>query len=509
MATPVIRHALLISDNPATSEPRRVLTAMDGTVQVRLRPGSYTVESDRPQAFLGQAYQWTQIVEVAAGRDTTLELSSDNAEIVPLSVASSVGDAAASESSALTLLAKWQQSVVAIWSPTSRSTGFVVDDQGLIATSRGAVGRATAVEVQLGPALKVPAQLLAAASTRDVALLRVNPSAIERLVPIPLACPPASPALDDGLEIMAIGMPLRTSVDVVTGEVTALQPRAVETDLRLSFGGAGGPVFNGAGTMVGLTAAALDEDGQRSRDVSVIRMGVVCEAVAAARANVSGTPPDATRLPIEPAKPYPADALAVSSKSVPAAIDPPVVSSADFDIALITPPMVSNARQRADWTGGRPTRAPEAEARIGRLTDFGAWSDYFSELPAVLAVRVTPKMVEGFWKRFAREAARTQGAVLPPLKDFKANFLRMRASCGTTEVAAIHPFVLEHRLSEKDVIREGLYVFAPDALGPSCGGVTLSLYSEKVPEKADTITIDAKALERIWQDFAPFRGSGR
>ena len=36
---PVPRHALLISDNPATSSPRRVVTAPDGTADVRLRSG--------------------------------------------------------------------------------------------------------------------------------------------------------------------------------------------------------------------------------------------------------------------------------------------------------------------------------------------------------------------------------------------------------------------------------------------------------------------------------------
>ena len=38
-STPVPRHALLISDNPATSTPRLVVTGQDGTVAVRLRPG--------------------------------------------------------------------------------------------------------------------------------------------------------------------------------------------------------------------------------------------------------------------------------------------------------------------------------------------------------------------------------------------------------------------------------------------------------------------------------------
>src|SRR5262245_47132940 len=79
--TPVPRHALLISDNPATATPRRVVTGLDGTTDVRLRPGNYTIESDQPVAFRGKAYQWIQTLDVPAGRDTTLQLTADNAEV--------------------------------------------------------------------------------------------------------------------------------------------------------------------------------------------------------------------------------------------------------------------------------------------------------------------------------------------------------------------------------------------------------------------------------------------
>src|SRR5580765_2040923 len=79
--TPVPRHALLISDNPASAAPRRIVTALDGTADVRLRPGNYTVESDRPFTFQGKAYQWTKTIHVAAGREAVLELTADNAEI--------------------------------------------------------------------------------------------------------------------------------------------------------------------------------------------------------------------------------------------------------------------------------------------------------------------------------------------------------------------------------------------------------------------------------------------
>ena len=39
---PVPRHVLLVSDNPASAPPRRVLTALDGTVDIKLVPGTYT-----------------------------------------------------------------------------------------------------------------------------------------------------------------------------------------------------------------------------------------------------------------------------------------------------------------------------------------------------------------------------------------------------------------------------------------------------------------------------------
>src|SRR5689334_21724592 len=74
-ATPVPRHVLLVSDNPTSAPPRRVMTALDGTADVSLRPGNYTVESDRPIAFQGKSYEWTQTVDVAAGRTTVLELT--------------------------------------------------------------------------------------------------------------------------------------------------------------------------------------------------------------------------------------------------------------------------------------------------------------------------------------------------------------------------------------------------------------------------------------------------
>ena len=65
--------------------------------------------------------------------------------------------------------------------------------------------------------------------------------------------------------------------------------------------------------------------------------------------------------------------------------------------------------------------------------------------------------------------------------------MRLRASCGGEEITPIHLFVLEHALpgKDRDVIREGLHIFVlGDMVG--CAELTLSLFSEKAPDKADT-----------------------
>ena len=148
---PVPRHALLISENPTAAAPQRLVTAVDGTAELRLRPGNYTVESDRPLIFQGKAYEWAQTLDVAAGGDTLLELTADNAQVEAASAVSpaDVSADAREGTDSWALLVDWQKSVVAIWSPTRQGSGFLIDARGLIATNQRLVGRATSVEVQL------------------------------------------------------------------------------------------------------------------------------------------------------------------------------------------------------------------------------------------------------------------------------------------------------------------------------------------------------------------------
>ncbi len=396
------------------------------------------------------------------------------------------------ESDPAVLLRPWQHSMVALWTATSRAVGFAIDARGLIATSQRAVGNAETVEVQLTPSVKVAGRVLAADRARDVAIVWIDPKALASVTPVPLGCALPPRPLATGQDIFTIGSPLREPGGLRSGVVRRVEGRLIVSDFLLAEDGAGAPVFAADGVLVGITSREDHADeGRRNEPLAVVRIADACDVVAAAEKKMmAAAPPLATALPVEPVRPFPVDALTAAASRRAGSVAPYVTSSSVFDLAFITPVMISDARQSA----------------VPALQDFGNWSEYVAAAPPVLLIRVTPKLVEGFWTTVARGAAMTQGMAIPSIKHFKSGFSRMQAFCGASEVTPIHPFTLEHRVAERgDVIGEGLYVFDPGALGPQCGTVKLVLYSEKEPGKGQTRVIDPKVIEQVWQDFTPYR----
>jgi S1-C subfamily serine protease len=506
--TPAPRYALLVSDNPPSAAPRLITTALDGTVEVKLRPGNYTVESDKPLAFRGRRYVWTQMVDIAVGRETALDLTAANAEVTDVG-SSDAPSGAAPESDPGFLLQQWRNSVVGIWTANTHASGFLVDAKGLVVTNQRGIGAATSAEVQLTRERKVAARVLAADAERDVAILWLDPTAVAGVRPVPLECTPVGRPPEEGAELFTVGEPLRGGKDITSGLVRGVKPTEIVTDFILPSGSAGGPVFSANGTVVGLTSFVGGPEATRQRDSRVVRIEHVCAALApAAQAMKTGQPPGGTLLPVEPTWPFPLDALEGALERR-AGLDPYTMTSTDFDVALLTPFVVYHelhAPTAIERTTSKDTRSPNAELPFMRQRmDFGAWSDYVSQVWPALLIRVTPKLVEGFWTKVGRAAAQTQGVALPPVKRYKSGFVRLRALCGAVEVTPIHPFELERRVSERATIDEGLYVFDPGALGPHCGTVTLVLHSATGPEQGDRRVVDPKMLEQIWQDFAPYR----
>ncbi len=481
--TPVARHALLISDNPPTSETRRIFTSLDGTADVRLRPGNYTVESDQPVAFQGKAYHWTQTLDVAVGRDSTLELTSVNA------VAEAIAPATTNAGPPLATdpwlsLRPWLDSVVELWTPTAHASGFLVDAAGLIATNQKVVGDATSVEVQLSRSIKVAGTVVVADRTRDIAVVRIDPTLVASITPVPLGCArTTTPPVARGDEIFTLAAPLRQDKGISFGAVSRIDAHTIASDLRLATGGVGGPVFTATGDLIGVTALPDERDEPRRGATRVVRIEDACAVIAAAVTKTKDGPaPSGTHLPVEPVKPAAIAAFKDVVTRRAGSLKPYPMTASDFDVSFITPVLNYAAQSQSNQ-------------------NFSNWSEYTADIPPVLLVRITPKMAETFWAKMARGAAYTQGMALPAIKRLKSGFLRLQAFCGRTEVQPIHPFKLELRVSETEAIYEGLYVFDPASLGPECGTATLVLYSEKEPAKADTRVVDPQLLQQIRRDF--------
>jgi S1-C subfamily serine protease len=507
-ARPVPRHALLISANPSSAAPQRTITALDGTAEVHLRPGNYTVESDEPLIFQGKAYEWRQTLDVAPDRLTILELTAGNAQIVAAASVSSAVRLPGAEGNASALLLDWQNSVVSIWSPTALGSGFLIDARGLIATNQRLVGKARSVAVQLSPTEKVPARVLVSDPDRNVAVLWIDPKAVASARPVKLRYADGGPPIAEKGRVVAINTPIHDAKSMTSGTVSRVTAQAILSDIRLDDDSLGAPVFNAAGEVIAITTPEDETSSARSGVYPAVRIDQARGAIAdAERKMQSSEPPSGTRLPVEPQRAFEDDALREAARRRTGTLAPYRVPATDFDVSLITPVLLYAARHQGEQVRervrvrtGRDPR--EMLASLRALEDFGNWSDYVREYPPVLMIRATPKLVESLWTTLARGAAQSQGVSLPPIRHIKAGFSRMRLSCGDAEVTPIHPFTIEQRVGQNDAVYEGLYVFDPAAIGPHCGTVKLTLFSDKDPEKGDTRVIDPKILQQIWQDFA-------
>ncbi len=147
--------------------------------------------------------------------------------------------------------------IVSIRTADSLGTGFVVREDGWIATNVHVIAGGAEVEVTLADKREFPVvEVLAANPAHDVALLRINAKHL------PVLTLGQSSTLRPGDPVVAIGHPLGLEDTVSNGLVSAV--RAIDdgsTVLQISApiapGSSGGPIFNDRGEVVGISTAIV------------------------------------------------------------------------------------------------------------------------------------------------------------------------------------------------------------------------------------------------------------
>jgi S1-C subfamily serine protease len=152
--------------------------------------------------------------------------------------------------------------------PRGTGSGFVWDAAGHIVTNYHVIEGAAAAQVRLADGRVLPAGLVGAAPSHDLAVLRVDAGG-DRPAPIPLG---ESASLRVGQSVLAIGNPFGLDWTLTTGIVSALD-RAIpgqggatiegliQTDAAINPGNSGGPLIDSSGRLIGVNTAIYSPSG--------------------------------------------------------------------------------------------------------------------------------------------------------------------------------------------------------------------------------------------------------
>jgi S1-C subfamily serine protease len=506
---------VLAADSAAPNNPSEVKTDFGGYAELQMPPGKYRITTPQGVDFQGRHYAWESEINVSDG-SISVDLSNDNARITdasPVEPARKLDD--------LTLMfQKYQKSVVTVWSEIGSGTGFIVDPAGLVMTNQHVIGPSELISVQFDAKRKVAAKVLAFDAERDVAVLYADLSAFPSAMAAPIATAHGGREIAvEGEKVFTIGSPLGLKKIITSGIVSKVEARAILSDVNINHGNSGGPLFNSLGEVIGITTFLVP--GSNGPGVAgVVRIDQALPVLAQARKRMDNASlPSARLLPVEPSDPYLLDSLKEMSK--PAKFDrkPYIFTVGGFDVALGTPVLEYEVQEEAGRTVSHEKnkrtkrRGESAERTFEPLQDLPEWAEYVGEYKPVLLVQAAPQLRETFMSALGREltpSIEPFGSGAPRLK-FRTDFYRMKLLCGAKEVEPIQPgkaatVINAHTefVNVADATYVGIYSYPPDAISPSCGKVTLQIYSEKEPDKSESKDLDKKSIDRVWNDFRPY-----
>jgi hypothetical protein len=155
------------------------------------------------------------------------------------------------------LFRKCAPSVVNIKVGSGGGTGFLIDDKGTIATNSHVIRGATSVEIKLKDGVWIrEVDLLVENKEADLALLRVK----HKKLPEPLDMGDSDKTAV-GDKVIAIGNPLGLEHTLTDGLISQRRVykgrRWLQISVPISPGNSGGPLFNLAGEVIGVTTAAF------------------------------------------------------------------------------------------------------------------------------------------------------------------------------------------------------------------------------------------------------------
>ena len=477
---------LVITLKPkAAGAPVTAQTTLDGVAELELPAGAYQLTTDKPAELFGKQYLWDLEVNVAKP-DQVIELSNDNAKVT---------DSAAARGAHVDELAEQfkrvRASVATVWTEDAADDGFLIDPAGLVFTSHFVIEGHKWIAVQFDGGRRLSADVLVDDETNNIAVLRISMEPLKDIFVPSLSLDPG--ALIEGERVFAIDNSIKRGKVMSTGLISKADAKEIISDVK--FTDLASPLFNSSGTVVGYSRIV-------NKEMHIIPLAEVRDDIARAKQKLTtATTPSSRLLPVPPPGDFPVDSL-LSRHETRWEKEIYAFKLGDFDLELLTPVAryqyeqeryTTAMNQRMKQKGGDATKLQQPEHKY----------------QPVFGISVYPQLKLAFWKSWGDNmATNNQG---PSTYRPKSSFSRLRLLCGDKEVEPILPGKFAIGTGSNRFVRVdqsafyGLYSYTPDVISSSCGKVTLEVYSASQADKPLVKVLEPAQVNRIWQDFEPFR----
>lgn len=478
---PVPRLAIRLTPiAPSKGTASTVVTSLDGIVETTIAPGKYRVMTEKGAELFDKTYTWDVEAEFAK-KDNLLELSNDNAKIEPV--------AAGRETHIDALAAQYKtvkNAVVTVWTEDRALDGTIIDASGLVLTVQHQLKGADWIAVQLDDERKLPAIKVAQDEQADVAVLRFDAKTAGAFPVVGISTDPE--ALVEGERVFTVENPGNDrNKKLLTGVLSKADNEQIVSDIKVGY--VGSPLFNSSGSAV---AIAQYRDGK----MVMSPIGGASKVIDEAKETAAKIAAPTRRLPVVP----PAE-LASADLRAPGRghweSEFYQFKLGDFYVDLITP--VAAYEMRLDTYNAQMKeygKHPKGRTQPTIPDD---------KYTAALIVAVYPQTRAGYWENFGRTAAG------PVHVHYKNGFSKMMLLCGDHVVEPVWPHrTLEEGGSNWNVVMSnestgGRYVYRSDAIQPGCGMVKLRVVATKKEDEVLEKVLDEKVVQRIWEDYEPYR----
>jgi len=141
-----------------------------------------------------------------------------------------------------------------------QGSGFLIDSAGDILTNDHVVDGATSVQVILKDGTNLPATITGTDATDDLALVKVDASAVSKITPLVLG---DSSTVEPGQLAVALGSPYGLTDSITAGIISGVNRTLsgsgltglLQTDASINPGNSGGPLLNSSGQVIGINTA--------------------------------------------------------------------------------------------------------------------------------------------------------------------------------------------------------------------------------------------------------------